>query len=142
MRSRFVFASVVAAVLAALMGSCSSESNPYDALSIEASRYVIPDSENWTSGELCPDGGDCSGPITPSVIENYDWLRITDLAVAPGESIKASLAATLSVEETRSVAGSGSGSVSVRVWGPDVDDVEEVLAEGFETWAGVGPENN
>ena len=77
-------APVMAVFLAALLGSCSSDGDPYHALSSEATQYVIPGSEDWTSGELCPDGGDCGGPIIVSVIERYDWYRIADLTVTQG----------------------------------------------------------
>lgn len=60
------------------------DDDPYDALSSEASRYVIPDSDDWGSGELCPDGGACSGLITVEVIERYGWFRITHLAIEAG----------------------------------------------------------
>lgn len=132
----------VAYVLAALVGGCSSKDNPYAGLSDEASEFVIPGSDDWTSGELCPDGGDCSGPITPSVIETYDWYRISDLTVAQGASTEGSVITSLKVEEARSAADAVGQSLAVRAWGPDVDDVKDVLTEGFEIWAGVDPDSN
>jgi hypothetical protein len=141
MLPRTVTALALACVLA-LMGGCSSEDNPYVALSDDASKFVIPGSEDWASGELCSDGGSCSGAITVSVIENYDWYRIIDLTVAQDDSTEGSVTASLSVGEARSAAGSEKKSVAVRAWGPDVDDVKAVLAEEFEVWVGVDSESD
>lgn len=120
-----------------LVGSCgSSDDRPYGALSPEAVQYVIPDSQDWGSGKLCPDGGACSGAITVDTIERYDWFRITDLAVEGDGPGGRSVQVRLSVAD--------GGQVEVKAWGPDVDDVddvEDVLAGGYELWAGVDPEN-
>lgn len=72
------------AVAAAVLGGCGSDEDPYNSLSAEARRYVIPNSESLASGELCPDGGDCSGPISVGAIQDYEWVRVTGITV-PGE---------------------------------------------------------
>jgi hypothetical protein len=126
-----------------VVGSCGSDDDhdPYAALSPEALRYVIPDSDDWSSGRLCPDGGACSGPITIDVIDRYDWFHITDLAITSDGPSDASVQAELSIVEARA-ADHADARVEVRAWGPDVDDVAEVLASGFEVWAGVDPDND
>ena len=143
MRTRPAVILLVAALLAALLGGCGSDGSPYDALSAEAWQYVIPGSEDWTSGELCPDGGSCSGPITVSVIESYDWYRIADIAI-PGDTstTDGTVTASLSVVEARSGTDPGGETVQVRVWGPDVSDVRGVPVDGFEVWAGVDSRND
>jgi hypothetical protein len=125
-----------------VVGGCRSDDDrPYGALSPEAFQHVIPESDDWGSGRLCPDGGACSGPITIDVIERYDWFRITDLAIEGDGPSGGSVQVRLSVGEARASGQVGEGQVEVRAWGPDVDDVEEVLLSRFEVWAGVDPEN-
>lgn len=136
--------SVLAAVaaVALLACGCSSDGAPYEALSEEAMQYVIPESAGWSTGELCPGDADCSGPITPAVIEGYDWYRIGDLRVGSNESPSATVTATLGVEEARSATGAEVDDLRVQVWGPDIDNVIDVLDDGVEIWAGVDPEIN
>jgi hypothetical protein len=123
-----------------VVGGCGSDDGrPYDALSPEALRYVIPESDDWSSGRLCPDGGSCSGAITVEVIERYDWFRITDLAIAGDGPTDASVQVELSIAEARA-SGHTDADREVRAWGPDVDDVTEVRSNGFEVWAGVDPD--
>jgi hypothetical protein len=125
-----------------VVGSCrSDDDHPYDVLSSEAFRYVIPESDDWGSGKLCPDGGSCSGSITVEVIERYDWFRITDLAIEGDGPTGGSVQVGLSVAEARASGHVADAQVEVRAWGPDVDDVEELLSSGFEVGAGVDPEN-
>lgn len=130
-----------ASIIASFLGGCTSPDDPYDALTSEASAFVVPGSEDWTSGALCPDGGDCSGPITASVITYHDWHHITDLTIAGGdEPTDGPVTARLTVSDTRAAAAPREQVVEIEVWGPDVDDVEGVLAAGFEVWVGVDPE--
>jgi hypothetical protein len=135
---------IVAALVMAVgvVGSCrSDDDHPYDALSPEAFRYVIPESDDWSSGRLCPDGGACSGPITVEEIERYDWFRITGLAIEGDGPSGRSVQVRLSFVEARASGHVADAQVEVRAWGPDIDDVEEVLSNGFEVWAGVDPDN-
>ncbi len=136
--STYITALVIALSLG---GGCSSEDDSYDALSASAMRYVIPDSGGWSSGELCPGGGACGGPITLDVIERYDWFRITAISLADDDS-GASTAVELEIAEARSSKVVANGVLAVRVWGPDVDGVEEVLSDGFDVWVGVRPGND
>jgi len=130
-----------ALVVALSLAACSSEDDPYDALSATEMQYVIPDSGDWSSGELCPGGGDCSGPITVDVIERYDWFRITAISLVDDDS-GASTTVKLAIAEARSPKVVANGVLEVRVWGPDVDGVEEVLSGGFDVWVGVRPGND
>lgn len=45
------------------------------------------------------------------------------------------------LRKSRSATNAERDTISVRVWGPDVDTVEGVLAEGLEIWAGVDAAN-
>lgn len=101
----------------------------------------FPRATTGALGGLCPDGGSCSGPVTIEVIERYDWFRITDLAIAGDGPSDGSVQVGLSIAEARA-SGHADARVVVRAWGPDVDDVAEVLSRGFEVWAGVDPEND
>lgn len=124
-----------------LGGGCGSENDPYDALSAKELQYVIPSSDDWTSGELCPGGGDCSGPITVDVIQRYNWFRITAISLV-NDDAEAGSVAHLDVAEARASGVVANEALEVHVWGPDVDGVKEVLSSGFDVWAGVDRQNN
>jgi hypothetical protein len=136
-----VMAVAVAVAVGVVGSNRSDDDRPYDALSPEALRYVVPDSDDWGSGTLCPDGGSCSGAITVEVIERYDWFRITDLAVGGDGQTGGSVKVGLDVAEARASGDVAEAQPRVRAWGPDVDDVVEALANDLEVWAGVDREN-
>ncbi|MEZ5245695.1 MAG: hypothetical protein R2707_11395 [Acidimicrobiales bacterium] len=134
-------AGLLLACFAIVVSACSSDGHPYDALSDAAESFVIPDSASWSSGELCPDGGACSGAITIEVIEHYDWLRVSGLAVN-GAARDATVEVSLEVTETRSAVPLTGSVGETSMWGPDVDDVESVLQGGYDLWAGVDRESD
>ena len=139
MPTRRLILLVVAAATSTVVSGCSSAGNPYAELSVGAAEYVIPESESWGSGELCPDDGDCGGSITVEEIERFDWYRIIGLDLPSGGSSDGTVTASLDIEEARAASDPGRSSVQVRVWGPDAGDVRGLIDDGFDVWAGVDP---
>lgn len=144
MSRRAAMALTAGLALGVLLSGCGSKNDPYDALTSETSSYVIPGSERWSSGELCLDGGSCSGAITVSEIERLHWYRLVDLAIAtadPGDDV-GSVPASLTVDRNRGDSEPESESLDAQVWGPDVDEIEEVLGQDLDVWIGIDPETN
>lgn len=131
-------ARVAVMILALVSGGCgSSDRDPYADLSKAAAPYVIPGSGEWTFGELCSAGSDCSGPMGFDAIEQFQWVRFDEIEVQTKESREKSVDVALSVVEADDV--SSRAPAPTRAWGPSVDEVQRVLAMGHELWAGSSP---
>ncbi len=133
------------AMATVLAGGCGSGDGPYDRLSDVQMRYVIPDSEDWGSGELCPDGGDCSGPITDDEIVRLDWYRIDEIDFPRDpnnvpRSDATTVIATLSVIEAYPTSRSGRDPVAVGVEKGDAPEVSRVLGDWLRRMGRRGPE--
>jgi hypothetical protein len=130
----------VSTLIALVVAACGgTDRNPYAELSSRAARYVIPDSAGWSFGELCPDGGDCSGAVGVEVIKRYDWVRFDRIDVPRGQSSKRSIRITLRVVE--SLGKHPVAPARLKAWGPSVAEGEHVLALGHELWAASDPED-
>jgi hypothetical protein len=122
-------------LFALLIGACGNDRQPYEALPGRAAKYVIPGSDRWSFGELCPDGGDCSGAVDEQVIAGFEWLRFSAVNVVDDHD-----GGERTVDVTLSVLGGGevrAQRVKVRAWGPSMVEAQRVLGEGFQLWAGV-----
>ena len=72
---RFVAVVVLSLVAAACSFNFSSPYQAYSSLTDEELVLVVPDTADWAHGDVCPDGGDCSGSMTAASV-SYTHLTL------------------------------------------------------------------
>ena len=128
---------VVLTLVVVAAAACGAD--PYGDLTTDERRFVIPGSARWGPGEVCPGGGDCSGPIDATTIEAYDWFLVDAIDVVGDLPRDRSVPVALSVVEARSQRAVADG-FAVVAWGPTVHDVQRALADGLDVWVGTDPD--
>ncbi len=132
---------VVAAALLALTTACGGRQaiSPYEGLEESARRYVIPSSDDWGAGDPCPDEGSCAGPIASEQIAGSTWLRVIEFEVDAGYGddqrvVAQVIGEPLTRPSTEGADAEAAERHSLQMWGTDVDDVVDRIADGLEVW--------
>lgn len=127
--------SLVVALVVAGAAGCGGGADPYEGLSVEELRYVIPPSGGWGSGSVCGDAADCSGALEVAGVQRLDWFEIVAVtATEPGDG---TITVELVTGSTDAAVDGSDKQITVRAWEPDVDAVSSVLDDGYEVWVGV-----
>ena len=132
---RFVAVVVLSLVAAACSFNFSSPYQAYSSLTDEELVLVVPDTADWAHGDVCPDGGDCSGSMTAAWLQQTGWAPVEKINSV--EVLSRSSRVVVERAEVPSRFDASVDEIGFRLWGESHHEyLQDAIDRGLQVWVG------